>query len=1030
MTSGAPVKKQGSDLEDFERKDVDKQMRLRKKGHSFWSVFAILMIIFPYLLSVASAFSQKVEAVTTGEVIFDQENLGRVEVSYQEKETTIEWQIDYQKHHDTSSDDDNQRLMKLKVDKVTSGIGTLVNANESGMAMQADGWLAESDYSPASAGKIIVEVPKEENTLAVEIQLDERREMREEMVAEGETSADAERIEMVSQETKEIQTKDILPTEMQGPFQVTAEVQMTEETQATDEEKEKEDEPKNINEEIAALPRRMTQNTGGSGTPTPVNATKRAQLATKDADGNPLSPLEAWNQRLYEITFDLTAEAPLLHGEADIVFIMDGSSSASGGTRYADVKAAITYLENALEGTGAKVNIAILPATKEFKPDNNIQKIKLGFAPLEEWVKPANGKTLFEDQIDKINKDNYGGSKEAITVNRYINEELLPGRSNQAFVVYTVGTTINDPDTVGGYVEGAANLSPENTFVAQTEGVDNDWVRYGVTQSANYFHSNNVSDDIVEAMIDALISKMVIDDLELVDELSKYFEFVSIPESEEDGPKFSKDGGKFTVTDIELISSEPDEDENVHYSWSTTILVKAKDKFIGADVVPTNEGNDSGLKFPGEATIQNFDIVDGEGKEYDAIDTPCVDVKLLKPITLETDETILLNQAAKDIDEITSDWCKDGSIWSSGCEAMNIDPTHEVTKDFHEDYERYPREDKTYTADHTITAGTGGEGAAIDYVANYGTKELEGIENPESDAYPRSNQHVRPVIHNVNVLTTKLTIDKTLDGSALPKGFTPSFRLELVETEEPIENVEYDKKVTVPEDLIFTDLGVGTYRLSEQLEELDGIKSAGPWTVVITEKAKQNPEDPPMFEIVIDNATELTDPFIFELNNETKGLTIDVLKLDEHSKKPISGVEFAIKDSTGDSIASGSTDATGKLRFESNPLLKVNETYTLTETSAPKDYVILSKEILFTIDLNGKIHVIEGAGEYTSVSDNKSKDTNNLLFEITVFNKPKGLLPATGGPGRRVFMLTALILLLCAMGISVYYGYRNRKGAK
>ncbi|MDT2677239.1 prealbumin-like fold domain-containing protein [Enterococcus dongliensis] len=314
-------------------------------------------------------------------------------------------------------------------------------------------------------------------------------------------------------------------------------------------------------------------------------------------------------------------------------------------------------------------------------------------------------------------------------------------------------------------------------------------------------------------------------------------------------------------------------------------------------------------------------------------------------------------------------------------------------------------------------------------MANYGTTEFD-IKNLEPDAYPRSNQHVRPVIHNVEVLTTKLTIDKTLDGRELPEGFTPSFRLELVETEEPIENVEYDKKVTVPEDLIFTDLGVGTYELSEQLKELDGIKSAGPWTVVITEKAKQYPEDPPMFEIVIDNATKLTDPFIFELNNETKGLAIDVLKLDEHTKKPISGVEFTIQDATGDSIASGSTDATGKLIFENDPLLKVNETYTLTETSAPKDYVILSKEILFTIDLNGKIHVTEGAGEYTSISDNKSEDTNNLLFEITVFNKPKGLLPATGGPGRRVFMLTALILLLCAMGISVYYGYRNRKGAK
>ncbi|MDT2612920.1 MSCRAMM family protein [Enterococcus dongliensis] len=1005
-------------------------MRLRKKGHSFWSVFAILMIIFPYLLSVASAFSQKVEAVTTGEVIFDQENLGRVEVSYQEKETTIEWQIDYQKHHDTSSDDDNQRLMKLKVDKVTSGIGTLVNANESGMAMQADGWLAESDYSPASAGKIILEVPKEENTLAVEIQLDERREMREEMVAEGETSADAERIEMVSQETKEIQTKDILPTEMQGPFQVTAEVQMAEETQATDEEKEKEDEPKSINEEIASLPRRMTQNTGGSGTPTPVNATKRAQLATKDADGNPLSPLEAWNQRLYEITFDLTAEAPLLHGAADIVFIMDSSSSTSGGDRNEDVRTAITYLEKALEGTGAKVNIAILPASDDFDPKTNKEGIKTDFAPLEEWMKiEGNEESLFESQVNKILSDeNYGGSKAALKANQYINEELLPGEADQAFVVYTVGTTINDIGEVRNYVNEAANISSENTFVVQSVKEDEKWVGYGITDKDNYFFNNDLSGDIVEAMIDALISKIDIDNLELVDELSKYFEFVSIPENEEDGPKFSTDGGKFTVTDIELISSEPDEEENVHYSWSTTILVKAKDKFIGADVVPTNEGNDSGIKLPGEEKLQNFEIVDGEGKPYN-INTPYVDVKLLKPIPLETDETILLNQAAKDINEITSDWCKDGSIWSSGCDAMGIDPTHEVTEDFHEDYERYPREDKTYTADHTITAGTGGEGEAIDYVANYGTTELD-IENLEPDAYPRSNQHVRPVIHNVNVLTTKLTIDKTLDGSVLPEGFTPSFRLELVETEEPIENVEYDKKVTVPEDLIFTDLGVGTYELSEQLEGLDGIKSAGPWTVVITEKAKQHPEDPPMFEIVIDNATELTDPFIFKLNNETKGLAIDVLKLDEHTKKPISGVEFAIKDSTGDSIASGSTDATGKLRFESNPLLKVNETYTLTETSAPKDYVILSKEILFTIDLNGKIHVTEGAGEYTSVSDNKSEDTNNLLFEITVFNKPKGLLPATGGPGRRVFMLTALILLLCAMGISVYYGYRNRKGAK
>lgn len=938
------------------------------------------------------------------------------------------WQIDYQKYEDASIEYDSQRLLKLKLDTVSDINSGL--KDPASMQLQADGWLVESTYSTTSKGKILLEVPKEENTLAVEIQFDERRAV----INESDPAELEALVEEDSQDIPELQLTDILPAEMQGPYQVTAQVDTAEETQAT--EAENENDQEETVDAAASLPSRATRNITRSSEFPDIRSTKRAQLATKDADGNPLSPLDAWNQRLYEITFDLTATAPLLHGEADIVFIMDGSSSASGGDRYADVQAAITFLEQELEGTGATVNIAILPASGAFNPNNNKQGIKLDFASLEDWTKEnADGETLFEDQINKIHKDNYGGNKKAIVTNEYINEVLLPGRNNHAFVVYTVGTTINDPDSVGAYVNTAEHLSPENTFVAQSENMDNAWLSNGVTIAENYFHNNNVGEgDIVKAMVDALVRKLRINNLQLTDELSQYFEIVAIPENEEDGPKFSiaNDGKTFNVTDIELNSNDPAEGEEAYYSWSTTILVKAEEAFVGADVVPTNIGESSGIKIPELETMQPFETVDGDGWEYE-LTTPYVDVKLHAPIPIETNETILLNQSAKDIDEITKGWHE--KIWKSEHDHKDIEHKHELKDDFHKDHKPHPQKDETYESEHTIKAGVASEEmVAAEYVANYGTKELEGLEDPEADAYPRSNQHVRSVVHNVQVLTTKLTIDKKLDGKELLEDFKATFNLEIVETAEPIEP-EYSEERTLPdEDLEFEELGVGTYELSEQLaSELNGIKIAGPWEIVVSEKAKQNADDPPTFELSIgDQEIVVTeDGFLLELNNESKELAVDVLKLDEHSQAPISGVTFEIHDSVETLIASGTTNDHGELIFETEPEFKVNETYTLTETSVPGDYVMLSEKIKFKIDSTGTLTAFKGDDDaYPLISEKDSGDINALLFEITVLNRPKGQLPTTGGEGRRMFMIIAAILIVCAMGTSVYYVYRNRKGAK
>ena len=196
----------------------------------------------------------------------------------------------------------------------------------------------------------------------------------------------------------------------------------------------------------------------------------------------------------------------------------------------------------------------------------------------------------------------------------------------------------------------------------------------GITIGENYFYNNDPEniDSIVEAMVDALVRKLRINNLQLTDELSQYFEIVAIPDSEEDGPKFSiaNDGKTFNVTDIELNSNDPAEGEEPYYSWSTTILVKAEEAFVGADVVPTNIGASSGIKIPEMETMQPFETVDGDGREYD-LATPYVDVKLHAPIPIETNETILLNQAAKGIDEITEGWHE--KIWKSEHDHKDIE---------------------------------------------------------------------------------------------------------------------------------------------------------------------------------------------------------------------------------------------------------------------------------------------------------------------------------------------------------------------
>lgn len=207
-------------------------MKLAKKWRPAMRILVILTILVPYFSSLAVLLPQDAEAITNEpQVIFNEENYGKVEASYVEKEATIEWTIDYQKYQDTSTNDDVQRLMKLRLEQVANGVGTVKNMNDSDLT-EEDDWYVEKEFSAESKGTLIVEMPKDVLDLTIEVQMDEQRTTIQEvetavLAAEAETAETTEAAESAVQTeeiTETVETSDILSSTDAGPHTVTAEV--------------------------------------------------------------------------------------------------------------------------------------------------------------------------------------------------------------------------------------------------------------------------------------------------------------------------------------------------------------------------------------------------------------------------------------------------------------------------------------------------------------------------------------------------------------------------------------------------------------------------------------------------------------------------------------------------------------------------------------------------------------------------------------------------------------------------------------
>ncbi|GHN19244.1 pilus protein [Lactobacillus delbrueckii] len=161
------------------------------------------------------------------------------------------------------------------------------------------------------------------------------------------------------------------------------------------------------------------------------------------------------------------------------------------------------------------------------------------------------------------------------------------------------------------------------------------------------------------------------------------------------------------------------------------------------------------------------------------------------------------------------------------------------------------------------------------------------------------------------------------------------------------------------------------------------------------------------------------DILTYAKHDNIKPFTLTVNKIDKVTNQSIKGAEFQLTNSdTNQTIQPDESGDTATFTF--NNLQPGN--YVLSETKAPTDYAPLSSGINFSIDNTGKVTIPDG---YDSNSELTAGNSNNTI-SLTVPDTPtSGQLPATGGPGITIILVTGLIIMITTAAGIIFISRRR-----
>ena len=153
----------------------------------------------------------------------------------------------------------------------------------------------------------------------------------------------------------------------------------------------------------------------------------------------------------------------------------------------------------------------------------------------------------------------------------------------------------------------------------------------------------------------------------------------------------------------------------------------------------------------------------------------------------------------------------------------------------------------------------------------------------------------------------------------------------------------------------------------------------------------------------------------YQISIENTSLGITLRKTDE-SGKALTGSQFVLykKNEAGSFVIATGIDGIGEdglinLTDKTETTLSGmgNGIYKLSETNAPSGYIILTKDIYFSVS-NGTVTLIDESGDAQTYSDVSLLDQNTT---IAVKNNPGASLPSTGGPGTGCFRMLGLMMI-------------------
>lgn len=114
------------------KKSLRKNKREGEKMRKLWlPLTMIIAILIPYALTLSTIFPEKVEAVTTEKQVVLDEDYAKVEASYIENETEVEWLVEFEKKKT-----EQLGRVRLAIDNSDNGIGTVTNIRGDGLVKE------------------------------------------------------------------------------------------------------------------------------------------------------------------------------------------------------------------------------------------------------------------------------------------------------------------------------------------------------------------------------------------------------------------------------------------------------------------------------------------------------------------------------------------------------------------------------------------------------------------------------------------------------------------------------------------------------------------------------------------------------------------------------------------------------------------------------------------------------------------------------------------------------------------------------